>query len=160
MSKFTTNWYLYKTYSSSISAKTQNEGNVTRTIGYKSKSSYNPKTNEEKKTENFEQLFLESIDDVFSLLGESAKHVVYFHLEKTFKLNKQDIPNKIEKFIHALESIFGTGAKIIEIQIMKSLFKKASCSIKHYSEQNNLEFSEYIEAIKVAKKYENIVILS
>ena len=155
MSKFTTNWYLYKTYSSPISAKTQNKGTLPRTIGYKLKTTCNPEINEEKKTDNFEQLFLESIDEGFSLLGESAKYVVYSHLEKTFKINKQDIPNKIEKFIDAIESIFGPGAKIIEIQIMKSLFKKVSCSIKHYPEQNNLEFSEYIEAIKIAKKYEN-----
>lgn len=158
MSKFTTNWYLYKTYSSPISARTQNNGTTTKTISYKLKTSFSPKTNKEKKTENFEKLLLESIDDGFSLLGESAKNFVYLYLEKTFKIDKQEIPYKIEKFIDALEKIFGNGAKIIEIQIMKSLYKKVGCTIQHYPEQNNLEFLEYIEAIELAKKYENVIL--
>jgi hypothetical protein len=158
MSKFTTNWYLYKTYSSPISAKIQNKEILAKTNSYKLITNCNPKTEEEKNPENFEKLLLESIDDGFSLLGESAKNFVYSYLEKTFKIDKQEIPYKIEKFIDVIESIFGNGAKIIEIQIMKSLFKKVGCTIKHYPEQNNLEFLEYIEAIELAKKYENVIL--
>ena len=58
--------------------------------------------------------------------------------------------------LDAIGRIFGTGAKILEIQIMKCLFKKAGCTIKHYPERNGLEFAEYLEAVKHAKKkYEN-----
>jgi hypothetical protein len=99
---------------------------------------------------------LETIDEGLSLLGESSKQVVYFHLEKTFKMNRQDIPYKIEEFNDAIESIFGTGAKILQIQMMKCLFKKVGYKLKNYSGQKNLEFTEYVEAIKLAKKkYEN-----
>ncbi len=154
MRKFTRNQYLYRMYASPISAKTLNKVNTTKTIGYKLITKNNPKTDEEK-TWNFEKLLSESIDEGLSILGESAKHVVYFHLENTFKINKQDIPNKIEKFIDAINKIFGSGAKIIEIQIMKSLFKKVGCTIEHYPEKNNLIFSEYIEAIKLTKKFKN-----
>ena len=67
-------------------------------------------------------------------------------------MNRLDIPYRIEEFIDAIDKIFGTGAKILEIQIMKSLFKKVGYTIKYYPEQNNLEFAEYVEAVKLAKK--------
>jgi len=152
---FTTNGYLYKTYLHPISAKSQKK-DTTATGNYESKTSPIPKTNVNKKTMDFEELLREAIDEGLSLLGESAKQVVYFHLEKTFKMNRLDIPYRIEEFIDAIGRIFGTGAKILEIQIMKCLFKKAGCTIKYHPEQNDLEFAEYVEAVKLAKKkYEN-----
>ena len=63
-------------------------------------------------------------------------------------MNRLDIPYRIEEFIDAIERIFGTGAKILEIQIMKCLFKKVGYTVKHYSKQKNLTFTEYITAIK------------
>ena len=154
MQPFTTNWYLYKTYLHPISAKSQKRDT---TIDRCEPKSINSKNNVSKKPMDFEELLIEAIDEGLSLLGESSKQVVYFHLEKTFKMNRQDIPYKIEEFIAAIERIFGSGAKILEIKIMKCLFKKVGCTLKNYSGQKNLEFTEYVEAVKVAKeKYENI----
>jgi hypothetical protein len=153
MQPFTTNWYLYKTYLYPISAKPQKIN--TTTNSHEPQKRENQKNNI-KKTVKFEDLLLEAIDEGLSLLGESSKQVVYFHLEKTFKMNRQDIPYKIEDFNDAIESIFGTGAKILQIQMMKCLFKKVGYKLKNYSGQKSLEFTEYVEAIKIAKKkYEN-----
>jgi hypothetical protein len=67
-------------------------------------------------------------------------------------MNRLDIPHRIEEFTKAIESIFGNGAKILEIQIMKSLFKKVGYQVKQYSGQKNLTFIEYIAAIKREQK--------
>jgi len=101
---------------------------------------------------DFEELLMEAIDEGLSLLGESSKQVVYFYLGKTFKMNRLDIPYRIEEFIDAIERIFGNGSKILEIQIMKCLFKKVGYTVKHYSKQKNLTFTEYITAIKLEKQ--------
>ena len=100
----------------------------------------------------FEEALLESIDEGLSLLGESPKQVVYFHLEKTFKMNKLGIPFRIEEFTDAIEKIFGAGAKILEIQIMKCLFKKVGYTFRNYPRQKNITFTEYIAAVKLEKK--------
>ena len=159
MGVFTTNWYLYKTYlhPTPKTSQTRNSGTVTEIYGSKKRGSKSKNREAEKKTMNFEEVLLEAIDEGLSLLGESAKRAVYFHLEKTFKMNRLDIPYKIEEFTDAIETIFGTGAKILEIQIMKCLFKKVGYTFKHYPRQKNLTFTEYIAAVKLEKNnYEKI----
>ena len=138
---FTTKWHLYKTCLHPIPIKSK-----------KRKKDLSPRINAKKRTMDFEELLMEAIDDGLSLLGESSKQLVYFYLEKNFKINRLDIPYRIDEFIDATERIFGNGAKILEIQMMKCLFKKVGYSIKHYSKQKNLLFSEYITAIKLEKQ--------
>ena len=55
----------------------------------------------------FEKLLIEAIDESFSSLGESPKQAILFHLENTFKIKKQEIPNKIDSFDHAIKKLFG-----------------------------------------------------
>jgi len=155
---FTTNWYLYKTYMQPIYQRPQtlNAGTATEIYRLK-KRGPKPKNRETgKKTMNFEEALLEAIDEGLSLLGESAKRAVYFHLEKDFEMNRLEISYRIEEFTDAIENIFGTGAKILEIQIMKCLFKKVGYTFKLYPRQKNLTFTEYIAAIKLRNNYKNV----
>jgi hypothetical protein len=99
---------------------------------------------------NFKELLLESVDDGLSVLGDSGKQVVYYHLEENFKIKRQDIPYKIKEFTDAIERIFGAGAKILEIKIMRSLFKKGGYALKKYLKLQNLTFIEYVTTAKLA----------
>jgi len=83
------------------------------------------------------------MDEALSSLGMSSKHI-YFHLEKNFNINKRDVPHKIREFADAIEEIFGPGARVLEIQIMKRLYEKVG-PFKHFP-MRNLIFSEYVEA--------------
>jgi hypothetical protein len=98
---------------------------------------------------NFEKILLEAIEESFCELGESGKQTVYYHLEKEYTLRKQDIPHRIEDFTEALEDIFGLGAKLLEIKIMKSLFTKMGYFQPHFSTQESLEFTKYIESARI-----------
>jgi len=73
---------------------------------------------------NFNRLLLEAIDETLSCLGENSKTATYIRLETTFKIKKKEIPNKIDDFSGALESLFGLGAKVLEIMLMKRLHDK------------------------------------
>jgi hypothetical protein len=64
-------------------------------------------------------------------------------------MNRQDIPYRIEEFTDAVENIFGSGARILEIQIMKCLFKKVGYTFKHYSKRQDITFNEYVTAVKM-----------
>jgi hypothetical protein len=94
----------------------------------------------------FEKLLLEAIDQGLSSLGDSAKEAVYFYLKRTFSIEKLDIHNKIGEFANAIEEIFGLGAKILEIQIIKCLYEKVGYDFKYFPEKDDLLFTKYVEA--------------
>ncbi len=154
MAAFTTNWYLYKTYLHPLSkeSQTRNPETVTQIFGSKKRRDFNSKNREAENKTKFEEVLLEAIDEGLSLLGESSKHAVYFHLEKAFKMNRLDIPYRIEDFTDAIEKLFGPGAKILEIHIMKCLFKKVGYNFKHYPKQKNITFTEYVATVKLEKE--------
>lgn len=103
------------------------------------------------RSHGFERLLLEAVDEGLSSLGELTKQAVYFHLEKTFKISKRDIPYKIDEFANAIEGIFGSGAKLLEIQIMRRLHEKVGHVYKYFPEgRDDLVFAEYVRAVRAS----------
>ena len=78
-------------------------------------------------------------------MGESSKKAVYFHIEKSFSIKKEEIPRRIEDFARAIESIFGLGAHFLEIIIMKRLNQRIRSGF-NWSESSDFTFAEYIVA--------------
>ncbi len=103
------------------------------------------------RTMSFEELLLKAIDEELSSLGDACKQAIYFYLEKKFNLNKQDIPFRIADFTGAIENIFGMGAKVLEIRIMKNLFENMGYPLQYYPNRECLEFTKYIESARVNK---------
>lgn len=99
--------------------------------------------------EDFQRIILETVDETFSSLGKRAKQSIYFHLKNSFGTTRENIPVEIEKFASALEKTFGSGAQLLEIQIMKRLHKKIGTRIKYYPKQKNLTFVDYLETTRI-----------
>lgn len=97
---------------------------------------------------DFEKILLESIDESLLQLGELCRKATYYCLEKGFEMKKHEIPVKINRFSFALEEIFGSGAKILEIRIMKLINSKIGNASNYDYEQDDLKFVEYIEAVR------------
>jgi len=134
---FTTNWHINRVCRLSISAfKVQCDISEKRST-----------LESRLHRHDFRKLLLEAVDEVFSSsLGDSAKRAIYFHLQKTFKIRKQEIPNKIDEFANAIEKIFGDGAKLLEIRIMKHLYEKVGNEFGYFPEEDALLFTEYVKA--------------
>ena len=97
---------------------------------------------------DFKKLVLEAVDDGLSLLGECSKQALFSYLDSTFKIKKQDIPEKIEEFTNAIERIFGNGAKLLEIEILRQLCKKVEHNFEYPSKRNDSFFIDYVEAVR------------
>ncbi len=97
---------------------------------------------------DFKELLVEAIDATFYPLGDSSRRMFYFYLEKYFNMMKQDIPERIEEFAMAIERIFGKGAIILEIEIMKNLFVNIGSTFEYFPEKGDLLFVEYINAAR------------
>lgn len=95
----------------------------------------------------FERLLLVAVDEGLSSLGESSKQAIYSHLDKQFNIKKQEIPNRIEAFTGAIENIFGPGANLLEIVIMKHLHQKVRKDVSGNLSEN-LSFIEYVDAVE------------
>jgi len=99
------------------------------------------------KTRDFDKILLSSIDEALNSLGESVKQSIYFHIENKFCVARNEIPENIEEFQGGLEKIFGTGARFIEIMIMKNLHSKIGLPLA-LNKKEQLEFVKYIGAAK------------
>lgn len=98
--------------------------------------------------DEFNLVMLEAVDEAFSFLGESAKKAIYYHLKEKFRIKREEIPLKIDDFAEAIEEIFGMGAKIIEIQVMKNLYKRVGRKFKYIPREKDLLFTEYLKAAR------------
>jgi hypothetical protein len=140
--EFTTNWYIYRACLHSIPTKPDLQRDTNVIVHAKEVS---PLCNRE-----FNRLVLDAVDAGLSSLGDSPKQAIYFYLEKTFKIKRSEIPKKIEEFATALEQIFGHGAKLVEIQIMKLLYEKVGQAFVYFPEKDDLLFTEYMEAARLS----------
>jgi hypothetical protein len=138
---FTTNWEIYRVYLP-ITCEPNVQANISQELPFPEESQQTRHT--------FEEFLAETVDEELATLGDPVKKAVYHHLKKTFNINKQDIPHKIDKFTEAIEEIFGASAKFLEIRIMKRLHEKAGHDIDYFSERNDLLFNEYIRAVKLS----------
>jgi len=102
--------------------------------------------------EEFKGILIEAIDEgLKSILGENGKKVIYYHLKELYGLEREEIPEKLEIFTEYINKIFGLGAKIIEITIIKTLCLKLKLEYK----EKKTKFIDYIEELykDYMKKY-------
>jgi hypothetical protein len=95
----------------------------------------------------FEKLFIEAVDDGLETLGESGKHMVFFHLDKSYSVKRHEIPKKPEAFAKGLEKIFGAGASVLEKLIVKSLYSKLGLVCEDVESR---PFVEYVNHVREA----------
>ena len=94
----------------------------------------------------FSKIFLAAIEDGLSSLGESPKQAIIFHLENTFNIEKERIPENLTEFTRALEKIFGPGTSYLEKLIIKNLFEKLGL------ESENMENTDFLNSVESLKR--------
>jgi len=95
----------------------------------------------------FEKLFIEAVDEGLGTLGESGKHMIFFHLDRSYSVKKHEIPKKPEAFARGLEKIFGAGASVLEKLIVKSLYSKLGLK---YEDVESRQFADYVNYVRKA----------
>lgn len=99
---------------------------------------------------DFDKTFLEAVGHALLTFGESPRQAIYFHLNKNFRLQKEEIPRDADEFSQALNTIFGPGAELIEKIIVKNLYSKLNLN---FEEKSRFEFVDYISlAREIAKR--------
>ena len=118
-----------------------------------SKNVLSDKTSPQRK---FDECLLEAIDEALSSLGEAVKNTVYFQLENSFNMPKNEIPKQIDEFTDIMHKIFGLGASRLEIKFMKNLHSKIKVDIEMTEYEwplskwiiANMSFKEYVHDMR------------
>jgi hypothetical protein len=96
----------------------------------------------------FGNLFSEAVDSAFSMLGDQGKRLIYQHLEDTYGISREKIPNEVGRFAEILEGIFGLAARLFEIRIMGVLHRKVP-DFNFSAGDENFSFVGYVEALRL-----------
>jgi hypothetical protein len=94
---------------------------------------------------HFSEILLAAVEESLSSLGDSPKQAILFHLESSFKIKKEHIPENITEFTKALEKIFGPGALYLENLIVKHLCEKLGLE---FQKVDNKDFLECVNNVK------------
>ena len=81
----------------------------------------------------FNKILLAAVEESLASLGESSKQAIFYHLESSFQIKKENIPASLTEFEKALERIFGHGASYLEKLIMQRLCDKLGLSLENES---------------------------
>jgi hypothetical protein len=93
------------------------------------------------------RILLEAVEEGLSSLGDSPKQAIFFHLETSFKISKDNIPANFTEFAEALERIFGPGAFCLEKLIVERLYEKLNLKLEGVE---NCDFLECISNVTKA----------
>ena len=93
---------------------------------------------------NFSEILLAAVEESLSSLGNSPKQAILFHLETSFNIKKEHIPENITEFAKALENIFGPGAVYLEKLIAKRLYEKLGLEFENGENKDFLECLNHV----------------
>jgi len=101
------------------------------------------------RTQPFEQVLLECIDEGLSVLGNEPRQALYQYLLTICSLPREEIPGRVADFAAGLRKSLGGASKVIERIILRKLFQKTGSSFR---ETTDTEFTEYVADAK--RRYE------
>jgi hypothetical protein len=101
----------------------------------------------ELKPNGFQEVVIDAIDQVFSSIGSGPKISLYRLLEKKYKLRQENIPERIGDFSNAIEQIFGTGALLLELGIMKKI-RQMFPRFEFKAENVGFSFNDFMDSFR------------
>ena len=91
----------------------------------------------------FREALLESVDYGLLVLGEIVRQTIYERIEKDHELKRAEIPERLEAFHKALESVLGVSAKTVEKLIAKNLYQRLGLNFTPHPEWTLIEYVDH-----------------
>jgi KaiC/GvpD/RAD55 family RecA-like ATPase len=97
---------------------------------------------------SLEEAMLSAIDNGLLALGKVVRDTIYDRFDRMYHLRREEIPNKLDTFHDALQTMFGAGAKVIETQIVRAFSARLGSG---FTENENWTIVDYFELAKSTK---------
>jgi hypothetical protein len=95
--------------------------------------------------ERFNRVLLGAIDGGLSSLGDSPRKAVFYHLEASFRLKRENTPLNLAEFQQVLERIFEPAAPNLEKTIIRCLYERLGLG---FEELGHVDFVAYVDDAK------------
>ena len=97
---------------------------------------------------SFEATVLDAVDNGLAVLGESVRGAVYYHVERSFGIRREEIPKRLEAFHEALGRLLGEGARVVERLVVRNLYGRLGLD---FEEHQNWALVDYVDYAAKAK---------
>ena len=80
------------------------------------------------------KVLLQAVDDGLSVPGEIVRTAIYQRIERSYRLRREEIPEKLETFQQALQDLLGEpSAKVMEKLIAKNLYRRLGLNFTEHA---------------------------
>jgi hypothetical protein len=93
--------------------------------------------------EEFRKALLKAVDDGLLVIGESARDALLYHMERSFGIRHQEIPERLEGFHEALGDLLGAGARVVETLIAKNLYDALGLNFEGHENWTIIDYVSY-----------------
>ena len=94
------------------------------------------------------RVLLEAVDEGLLVPGEIVRAAIYERLERSYQIKRGEIPEKLETFHRALQDLLGGGGKVMEMLIVRNLYRRLGLS---FEEHDGWTLVDYVNHAKGAK---------
>ncbi|MGQ9565513.1 MAG: NitrOD5 domain-containing protein [Candidatus Bathyarchaeales archaeon] len=106
-----------------------------------------------KKGESDKSLVVALYASMENVFGKSAAKAVYHYLNKSYLLRPEEIPEKPQVFVKAIEEMFGErGAEVIEALLVKDLLAKLDVECQEKENNNLVDWLDKLKTIRSKKQ--------
>lgn len=96
--------------------------------------------------ETLNDLLIKAVDETIKqVFNEDGTQVIYSYLGNNSHLKRKEIAEKPEAFSAGLKRLLGSGAPVIEILILKNLYRKVGLK---FEEKEGYEFTDYVKELR------------
>jgi len=90
--------------------------------------------------DEFDRILLQAIDNGLLVFGENTRYVIYHHIARRHRIERERIPERLEAFHKALRDLLGEGGRIVETYIAKSMYGMFDLKFREYEEWTIVDY--------------------
>jgi len=96
------------------------------------------------------EVLLQAVDEGLSVPGEIVRVAIYQRIERSYRLRREEIPEKLEIFHQALQDLLGGSAKVMEKLIAKNLYRRLGLNFTEHANWNIVDYVNHAKKARVS----------
>jgi len=92
---------------------------------------------------------LDAVDYGLLAPGKIVRATIYGHIEESYQIRREEIPDHLDTFYKALQELLGKGAEVLRRLIVKNLYSRLDLE---FTEHDNWTLVDYVHHARTAKR--------